>query len=254
MTSRFFPSRGQSSYKRPRDTKWEQYVESGRLIQSWITDPNEKGCIVPQSHLTFSDLERQGWKIENYRGAPFPSGCTPDAISLGIPYDPAELRKRDRSTQLVSMYFVPNNHTYSTHRWTSRVAKGAIFITNIERNLGAPRPWISELLKAVYESRFPLQTLRHIFVTVVVNEDTKHLVKDLLYTDERGLSWPDTTRRSWEHQTPEYHAVLGTRIGKMVGYFVLGSYPRGTQRIVRIVTWAGILNSVTLRFDLEESS
>lgn len=143
-------------------------------------------------------------------------------------------------------------HKHPTHRLDGRIAKGVIFITLMERVLGAPRPWTSELIKIAYENQFSLDTLRHIFFDVVINEDTKHLIKNLLYTDERGLVWPDNTARMWDYQTSEYQAILGTRIGKAVGYFVLGAFPRGTRRISRIVSWAGVLESITLRFELEE--
>ncbi|KAJ5110078.1 hypothetical protein N7532_002723 [Penicillium argentinense] len=54
----------------------------------------------------------------------------------------------------------------------------------------------------------------------------------------------------WGYGTPGYDALLGTRMGKVAVYLVLGVYPRGTCRIARVVTWEHNLEA-NLRFDIE---
>ncbi|OQE30008.1 hypothetical protein PENSTE_c002G08227 [Penicillium steckii] len=242
---------GQWSRQKPGTNSWEDYVEGGRKIQLWIADPNEPGCKVSPISLTLDTLRQQGWSIRQETGS-FPAGCTGDAVELGIPYVKPEEGRPDKSSLATRLVYTERDDIHASHRWQGKIAKGAAFVTNIERSFGASSPFISELIKAVYEDEFPLDTLRHIFFHVVVNEDTSHLIRRLLYTRDRGLEWPDRTRRHWEISTPEYQALLGSRIGKVAGYFIIGAFPRGTRQISRIVCWAGILDSITLRFDLED--
>lgn len=244
------PMKGQWSRKKPGTNSWEDYVEAGRKIQRWIDDSNELGCNVSPTTLTLHSLRQQDWSVRQSLGS-FPEGCDHDAANLRIPYIGTERRNPHKASLTTWLVFTQRTDIHASHRWAGRIAKGVIFVTNMERTLGAPPPYTSQLIKAVYEDEFPLNTLRHIFFNVVVNEDTRYLIKELLYTDDRGLAWPDRTRRNWEISTPVYRALLGSRIGRIAGYFVLGAFPRGTRQISRIVSWAGILDTITLRFDLE---
>lgn len=251
MCEKFDPPSEQWSRKSREHTEWEEYVEAGTKIHRWIEDPRVRGCFVPRIYLKLTDISQRGWSIRQF-AVSFPSSFLHDAITLGIPVTGSVSGNSDCSGIGIKLEFQMTSHNYPSHRLEGTIARSVIFITLIERVLGAPPPWISELIKVAYENEFPLDTLRHIFLNIVINEDTKHLIKTLLYTSERGLSWPDDERRIWEYPTPEYHAILGTRIGKVVGYFVLGAFTRGTRRVSRIVSWAGVLETITLRFDLEE--
>ncbi|KAJ5761504.1 hypothetical protein N7533_003543 [Penicillium manginii] len=240
------------SRQSPEHTKWEEYMEAGAHIHRWIEDSSAQGCFVTRISLNFTDLLQQRWSIRQLVTS-FPTGCLHEAITLGIvPYTAPAIGEPNRHSIGIRMKFQTKGHDHPSHHFDGIIAKGAIFITHMERVLGASRPWISELIKAAYENEFSIDTLRHVFFNIVVNKDTSHLIKNLLYAERRGLSWPDVDRQIWEYATTEYQAILGTRIGKVVGYLVLGAFSRGTRRISRIVSWPGVMDTITLRFELEE--
>ncbi|KAJ5549589.1 hypothetical protein N7513_006823 [Penicillium frequentans] len=56
--------------------------------------------------------------------------------------------------------------------------------------------------------------------------------------------------RTWNHDTDEYQALLGTQIGKISASLVLGAFTRGTRRISRVVTWIND-SLLYMRFDIE---
>jgi hypothetical protein len=139
--------------------------------------------------------------------------------------------------------------------WDGFTGPGVIIISNIARVPNSVSPPMSEVTKAVYERIFDINGLRYVIIENVMNEQTTTLIKDLLYTSERGVPWPGEygQRDTWEWNTPEYQALLGTRLGKLVAYLVLGSYARGKKRIACIVTYR-IGNSPwpQMRFDIED--
>jgi hypothetical protein len=111
----------------------------------------------------------------------------------------------------------------------------------------------SEIMRAVYEKNFTLTSLRHIFVLDIENSDTRGLIKKKIYTGANSLSYPDPEQpgRVWERGTPEYQALLGTEIGKVMACFVLGAFGQGNRRISRIVSWA-LPGSPYLELDIEK--
>lgn len=70
------------------------------------------------------------------------------------------------------------------------------------------------------------------------NADTKGLLRKKTYTDANFLGYPDAEKQGtiWEWGTPEYQALLGTEIGKVMTCFVLGAFEREGRRIARIVS------------------
>lgn len=103
---------------------------------------------------------------------------------------------------------------------------------------------------------FHIDTLRHVFFENVQNLETAPFVRRALYTEENNLSWPRKSPQTWEYGTPEYDGLLGSRLGKIVGYLVLGAFPRGTRRITQIVTWAADPENhdrrLQIRFDIDD--
>lgn len=111
---------------------------------------------------------------------------------------------------------------------------------------------MSEVSLAFYETDYLIDTLGHVIITNVVNEDTIFFLSGELHGDH--LEFSDDWWRTWECGTPEYDALLGTRIGKMVAYMVLGGFERGTKRISRINTvgsWDGI--SAHMHFEIADA-
>lgn len=181
----------------------------------------------------------------------------PQVVELGLPnefYNPI-----DESIYL-SWYIDGNNF-----RWAGSMGENMISLDDIERERGSNAPQISDITLALFRNDFDLDNLRHIFVSTIVNKETLRFIKTQLYSEINGIEWPEmesldedfTDPMVWEHGTPEYDALLGTRIGKVVAYIVLGGFYRGTTRIARIVSWPSlwVLGSrPNLRFDIESPS
>jgi hypothetical protein len=124
-----------------------------------------------------------------------------------------------------------------------RAASGVHFIEHIVREKWGP--WSSDLCKVAYEQVAHLSTLKTIFVCRIVNTDTR--------PQARGVS-PVPELKVFTCGSAGYQLLLGTRIGKVVSYFVLGALGQGIKRIARIaVWWVGMRKDILqMRFDLED--
>lgn len=133
--------------------------------------------------------------------------------------------------------------------WLGSTGPGIILIDTIARRSDSNAPHISEITTACYQRHFPIAGLKHIFITRIANPDTASCIKKRIQSSRR--SWPSCGEQEWAFGTPEYDALLGTRLGKVAAYIVLGAFDRGTRRIARIVTWPGRGNSPNMRFEIE---
>ena len=200
-------------------------------------------CPIERSTLTLEDLRANDWDIFRVRQG-LPSGPRDEAVDLGYPDD-------ERSYWMTSIE-KSNGWGQEDDVWMGRSAYGVLFIENILRTSGSDSPWISEISQAVYEEDFPIETLRHVFVTTVVNRDTLPFVNYLYHNHREELDFGELKEWTSEDDGEDFQALLGTRIGKIVAYLVLGAFERGTRRIARIVTWrAGSPRSLQMRFDIE---
>jgi hypothetical protein len=139
----------------------------------------------------------------------------------------------------------------SCNLYQTLLGEGRIYAQDISREDG---PYYSEIATALYKARAPIETLRHVYFDNVVNIDTIRFVRNRLYTAENGLNWPpDRSVMVWEYGTAEYQGLLGTRLGKVVAYIVLGAFPRGTRYISKVSSFAGADYdyALHLRFDIE---
>ncbi|KAJ5731953.1 hypothetical protein N7493_003434 [Penicillium malachiteum] len=134
--------------------------------------------------------------------------------------------------------------------WEGIVAPGALFIEHISRNDG---PFSSEISRLMYGQHFPPESLKHVFILNVINPHTKPLITDQIYAPHNGLQWPDTEPRVWRRGTPEYEAILGTKLGRFVARIVIGSFEPGSRRIAQIFTWCH-RRLLQLRFDIQLES
>ncbi|KAJ5279838.1 hypothetical protein N7478_005210 [Penicillium angulare] len=115
---------------------------------------------------------------------------------------------------------------------------------NIKRTHESPN--ISELALTIYNREYDSTAdLRHIFFTTVINEQTRTLITEDLYP-----SWPTAPVMTWEHGTPQFEQIIGTRLGHLTGYIV-GGFDRGTRRIARVVGYSLYRDILDLRFDIE---
>ncbi|GLI74667.1 hypothetical protein PoHVEF18_002913 [Penicillium ochrochloron] len=201
---------------------FEEFQVAGSLRLAWMEDPSVP-CPITLSNLTSQDLVNQGWRFQ-YRQPPL--GLELDDIQgLDLPCDPSD-------------------------------PTGVIFLLDVERTPDSNAPPISDLTKFVYEQTFNIDGLKYVFVQNTINKQTQAFIYNILYTNERlGYTWGDHPgdQRIWERNSPVYQALLGTRIGKIVSYLLLASYPRGTRRIARVVTYhIDDLMSIHMRFDIEK--
>lgn len=128
------------------------------------------------------------------------------------------------------------------------VVNGAIFIDDAARDASrdatANAPHISELLHPIYTYEWPIAGLRHIFISNVdKNDATYNLIHQLQI---------DLTPRAWEYDTPQYQALIGTPLGRIVAAFIINVFPIGIQHITRIHTLPETYSRMMLRFDLKE--
>lgn len=211
-----------------------EYQEEGILRQQWITNP-QVPCPIEISEMTIDEFEGDEWDRNTHPNS-LPHSYTHAMMAeLGLPEQ---------------QYHVNNIEKYNDDGETEigfsgRAGNGVLFIEDVVRDKAATGPFISQICKAVYEAHFPLDTLRYVMVTKVSNEETKPFINSQLNLGTEPLTW--------ESDTPEFQAVLGTRIGKIVAYFILGAFERGTKNIARITMWkiGRHANNIQVRFDIE---
>ncbi|KAJ6164585.1 hypothetical protein N7470_003257 [Penicillium chermesinum] len=133
-------------------------------------------------------------------------------------------------------------------------ARGCIVLRVLWRVPGSQAsevPYVSNVALCLYEHEHGrLESLRYIFVDSVTNHQTAALVRHIL--PHWGPEAPgDRQMETWEHGTPEYQAVLGTRIGRTVAYMILAGFQGGTRRIARISVYRELGRYMNFRFDIE---
>lgn len=231
--------------------KYGARQEAGALQQQWISDPTTR-CSVNPCILTLNDLPRTLWDLTRSH-----DGLPREHLVEGVmkPLSTV-LNNEDVENYLFEMFQLEQNE-FEKHgqgrifcHWIGRIGPGVIFIEDIVRvpNFGGPQ--ISELTQAVYTDSFRIDSLKYVFVMDIANKITRDLIQTQIYSQQNGLSWPDSTLRIWEYGTPEYQALLGTPLGKSVAALLLGAFARGTRRIARIASWE-VHGCAQLRFDIE---
>lgn len=162
---------------------------------------------------------------------------------------------------------IQNTHPGISHRvvlsnydtcglvWTGLIGPGGMMIDLFNRKRNSAALHVSEVSRAVYRHFHPLQFLRYIFILGVVNEQTISCIKKDLYgangDDNLPAGWPSgSCLQEWNHSTPQFFALMGTRIGKTVVSTLLSAFPRGTRRVGKIATWP-CGSAANIRFDLD---
>lgn len=232
----------------PIPTTFEEFQAAGALRQTWIENPSVP-CPIAQSELTVQHLLDLGWSIQNRE--PYLDWFDVNEIrGLDVPQDP-----EDPTGRLEDFDYRFEEWSGQGAKWIGWTGPGLLVVSDIKRTLDSTSPSIAEVTKIVYERAFEIDGLKYVFFQNVVNRQTQAFIKRLLYTTEcLGYTWFDRPgdHRVWERNSPEYQALLGTRIGKIVLYLILASYPRGSRCIARIMTYH-IADSMTvnIRFDIE---
>lgn len=228
-------------------SKYGELQEAGAQRRRWIDNPEEPNCHIGRNTLTLEHLREmpQMWN---------------QLIAL------QENVELDLQSQLSELGFPPSPEIASIYRrfgiistsfnWFGSTGPGMISLEDIARNrdCSPPAPYISQISQVLYEKEFPLEDLRHVFVMDIINDNTSDFITGSLYPianpEPSILSWPVYQPQSWEHGTSEYDALLGTKIGRMIAYLVLGAFERGSRWIQRVVVWSNGLSQPNMRFDI----
>ena len=229
--------------------KYSYLQAKGGELQQQINDP-DVSCDIQPNTLKYESLRRSdGWSTMIIHCGP-PADVSSDLMALGFPiqentylqYSAARMVTNSRTGELRNLNVV-----------TMHASEGVLTIDDIERNKDGGPPYTSQILQALYQRNFDVLSIRNIYVCCVQNEQTSDFVTEVLHSSLNDLQIPDVG--TWEYDTPEYQALLGTRIGAVVVYFVLGAYTRGTRRIARVTTWFNGFQArnLQMRFDLEKT-
>lgn len=125
------------------------------------------------------------------------------------------------------------------------MSKELVIIKSLLRN--HEEPALSEVTNAIYSHHFPgpADNLKYIFIEDVQNEDTREFITEELFSAANGMTFPPAVGGAdveslWVFSAanpqwlPEFEALLGTRIGRTVAFWLLGRYPRGSCTIDKI--------------------
>jgi hypothetical protein len=235
--------------------------EEGAKLQRWIDGHWSRRSTASISNLDALGLETEGWDFtEDFKGLPVEVRA--DAIAQGLPYEQdANIDDTTyHSFKVQKEMRVDPMEIQTGDEWMGRIGPGVIFLEHLRRIKDSPNPHISQISKALYMvDHYTMDTLKHVYVIEVVNGETGRFVTQQLYTMANGLNWIVPVAHTWEYGTPEYQAILGTRIGKTVAYILLDSFEPGTHLISRIVTLpdpvivAAGRTALHMRFDIEKT-
>ncbi|KAJ5376843.1 hypothetical protein N7509_013729 [Penicillium cosmopolitanum] len=211
--------------------KYGKLQRDGEQRRRWIEDPNDTSCTIQSSQLTMDDLQTQYTPGEaNYENVP--PTLRDQVVELGLP---DEFNNRPEQSVYRSWFIDEDDMKWDGVMWDIMIV-----LVDIERTPDSNAPQMSEITLALLKHLFDVDYLRYIF--------------------DNGLFWAISQSdvylddsETWEHGTPKYDALLGTRIGKLISYIVLGGFERGSFRIARVVTWSSWLLGAraNMRFDIE---
>jgi hypothetical protein len=221
--------------------------DAGARIRRWIDDPTEPGCHVSPSSLSFEQVRQEATLQTTRRNVP---------LEFLVPFDDLiHLTDEWRNPVALGMSVYHDIHVVNTttdlRAW---IGPRVVLLANMRNASRDMR--MSEIIQVMYQHFFNLSSLHYMFLQDVVNRQTRDLVTSKLYHNH-GANWPNWeggqwyyAPMTWEYDTPEYDALMGTSLGRTIGYLILGAFPRGTRRILRILTWPDSGTGLNMRFDI----
>ncbi|CAI7594006.1 unnamed protein product [Penicillium glandicola] len=226
----------------PPPLKYDSLQTTGALRASWISDPTQN-CPVSPSQLTMQNMTKAGWGIRHEKRHFPPDQIYEEAVELGLSGEKI-YRK------IVLWKSGVSRGQYWVNDYMLQTGPGVIFAMDSFR---PDSTYWAQIAQAVYQDEHPIADLKYVFQCNIISPETMLFVQKSIYVASNGLGWPDDRLHVWEENTAEYQALLGTRLAKGVAYLVLGAFPRGKRRIVRIVTWGGrYIPYIQMRFDIEK--
>ncbi|KAJ5598000.1 hypothetical protein N7537_008084 [Penicillium hordei] len=224
-----------------------RYRNIGAQYQAWIDNSQAPGCRIQPATLTIEEMideaQSRPWAVDESYFTVEPMALQGgDVESMNI----ARGGPRWRYTHLRQN---PGPNTLEANEFEHRVARGVLVAKRICREDG---PHWNEVARAQYLLDFNLKTLKHVIFTDIGNEETASYIRHELYP-RSGIIWSQAQNAEcmvFKHGSAEYQELLGTKLGKATACLILSSFPRGTMKITRIVTWC---NSTVpqMRFEIE---
>lgn len=190
------------------------------------------------SELTINDLQEAPWTVRNKR------------VDLPPHYESRVSQVGISLNSVFSRIHIENLDVYS--EWQGVIGPGVIIIESVSRAENTEQPYSSQLTKAAYQNKYELETLKYISMEHVVNGETLGFVSNIIYENKTFDPIVEAPRKTFEMGTPQYYQMLGTRMGKLVVYFLLSSFAPGTRHIVRVTTWFE-RRTLQLQFDIDVS-
>lgn len=218
-------------------------VARGEEIQQWISDPTNPGCDINRISLTWRDLHScPEWILHN-QPILLPEMYMDWMGEIGFP------EERDLHHHSESVYRQVSLKNFTTGTtWIGRTGPGVIFLELLHGSRDSGDPFMSELTKAAYQRDFDLDTLRYVYVMDIGNKDTKAYIEEEIDGPEVNIGDQGVTYPS---EAMVFKEMLGTQVGRMVSYFILGAYGQGVKHITQVhVFWAE--NAYQIRFKIED--
>lgn len=218
-------------------SKYPHFQPYGQKLIRWMENVNEPGCPVQISELNTETLPRPtDWRVNHSRGW-LSSEQIASIVGLGLPI--GDLIPNDLyPTESPCLQHSIIKTIGGTAALIGTIAPGVLFIYSIKRRpLPSNDPYMSQLAKMAYETHFPLDSLKYVIVNEIQEHATETFVMERIYPSREGLSYPSAEPQTWDYPLPEFTAIMGTPIGKVVGSFILGAFGQGVKRIAQIVTF-----------------
>ncbi|CEJ62102.1 hypothetical protein PMG11_10612 [Penicillium brasilianum] len=217
------------------DASWLR--DRGSQLVHWIDNATEPGCPVSKNTQSSNLLRRHGIQVVETRLSGNLSDIEQELI---LPL----LREMPRIAGDYKKYTISMRHS----SWHGYISPNIIAATLITRKAGSTDPHTSDIALAMFTRHHDLGGLRYVFAETVTNRQTNAYIKQILFP---GEIWPPAQPRLWAYGTRQYDEIMGTRIGRTVGYFVLAGYNRGTTRITGILAYSSSsAGPLMLRFDI----
>jgi hypothetical protein len=221
----------------------DRFRAAGKRYVEWIDNPTQPGCPVTESTLTFEQVLWARLKKDRYTAVVKKWAKAPDETIVDL-----EREGISTSDEFRDVFIRRHGRDWDNHRRFSefgqKTREGIIIGEYIFRYHGYH--W-SEIALAQYRMDFDINTLRYVYFTQVINEETEPFVRKVLYgKDGFAIASPP---RVWSYNTARYQEIMGTALGKAVACLVLAAWQRGTHQIERILTFLH-RQELNLRFDI----
>lgn len=229
----------------------ESLRQRGARLSQWISDAGAPECPIRQRVMSVEELLHYAPDMELSENCTLLYGMIMQDLLL-----PAEA-ERPGPSDFSYEFLTFSEETYrhlqldenALNVWSGYVAPNLIAINDVQRSTRRYFPYASEIGLALYNSFYgSLDGLRYIFVNDVRNPQThQYITKDLMEV------WPIAQPQTFDYGTQEYEEILGTRMGRIVAYMVLGAFVRGSHRITQVTVYCSdrIREKLDLRFDID---